>query len=110
MVGPSGSGAAWFPEEPSRPPASPPAPPAMRATTSIPLSAALILRNIARNGPKTHAQEELLKQHERGGEGGGYNERLFRLMRPRLAEIMTKNEALVRATQRYTDDYAKRDC
>lgn len=63
----------------------------------IPLSAALILRNIARNAPKTHAQEELLKQHERGGEGGGYNERLFRLMRPRLSEIMTKNEALVSA-------------
>ncbi|KAH7367503.1 hypothetical protein B0T11DRAFT_54369 [Plectosphaerella cucumerina] len=60
----------------------------------IPLSAALILRNIARNAPKTRAQEELLKQHERGGEGGGYNERLFRLLRPRLSEIMAKNEAL----------------
>lgn len=72
----------------------------------IPLSAALILRNIARNAPKTRAQEELLKQHERGGEGGGYNERLFRLMRSRMSEIMAKNEALVGSPSQYRLDDA----
>lgn len=73
----------------------------------IPLSAALILRNIARNAPKTHAQEELLKKHERGGEAGGYNERLFRLMRPRLSEIMTKNEALVSTAAAFCNSHLR---
>jgi chromatin structure-remodeling complex subunit RSC9 len=57
----------------------------------IPLSAALVLRNIARNVVKTEAQEELLKQ---GDEEGGWNERLFRAQRARLYEIMTENKLL----------------
>ena len=61
----------------------------------IPLSAVLILRNLARNTPKTEAEEQLLKQHELGGEGGGWNERLFRPMLNRLFDIMAENKALV---------------
>ena len=57
----------------------------------IPLSAALVLRNIARNVVKTEAQEELLQQED---EEGGWNERLFRAQRERLYEIMTENKLL----------------
>jgi chromatin structure-remodeling complex subunit RSC9 len=57
----------------------------------IPLSAVLVLRNIARNIVKTDAQDELL-QH--GNEEGGWNERLFRSHRGRLYEIMTENKLL----------------
>lgn len=65
----------------------------------IPLSAALILRNIARNIVKTDAEEELVKsQAGGGGERGGWNERLFRHLHPRIFEIMTENKALVRHT------------
>ena len=60
----------------------------------IPLSAVLVLRNIARNVVKTDAEEELLKRHERGGEAGGWNERCFRPMLPRLYEIMTENRVM----------------
>ncbi|KAL0941744.1 rsc complex subunit rsc9 [Colletotrichum truncatum] len=60
----------------------------------IPLSAVLILRNIARNVVKTPAQEDLLKLHELGGEAGGWNERLFRTLLPRLYEIMSENKIL----------------
>ncbi|KAF9876352.1 arid/bright DNA binding domain-containing protein [Colletotrichum karsti] len=60
----------------------------------IPLSAVLILRNIARNVVKTPAQEDLLKLHELGGEGGGWNERLFRTLLPRLYEIMSENKLM----------------
>ncbi|TDZ38521.1 Chromatin structure-remodeling complex subunit rsc9 [Colletotrichum sidae] len=60
----------------------------------IPLSAVLILRNIARNVVKTSAQEDLLKLHELGGEGGGWNERLFRTLLPRLYEILSENKIL----------------
>ncbi|KAF4820888.1 Chromatin structure-remodeling complex subunit rsc9 [Colletotrichum siamense] len=60
----------------------------------IPLSAVLILRNIARNVVKTPAQEDLLKLHELGGEGGGWNERMFRTLLPRLYEIMSENKIL----------------
>ncbi|KAI2617828.1 hypothetical protein GGR54DRAFT_607111, partial [Hypoxylon sp. NC1633] len=60
----------------------------------IPLSAVLVLRNIARNVVKTDSQEELLKKHEKGGEGGGWNEILFRTVMPRLFEVMTENKAL----------------
>ncbi|EEY21847.1 conserved hypothetical protein [Verticillium alfalfae VaMs.102] len=55
----------------------------------IPLSAALILRNIARNVPKTQAEAELLRHYE-----GGWNERLFRCVRPRLFELMGLNKGL----------------
>ncbi|KAK2074743.1 hypothetical protein P8C59_008926 [Phyllachora maydis] len=60
----------------------------------IPLSAILVLRNIARNVGKTKAEEALLKAHELGGEAGGWNERLFRPVTPRLFEIMTENRVL----------------
>ncbi|KAF4122819.1 chromatin structure-remodeling complex subunit RSC9 [Geosmithia morbida] len=77
----------------------------------IPLSAALILRNIARNVVKTDAEEELSKsqkataleataedvaQQRRGQEQeqGGWNEALFRPMMGRFFEIMTENKAL----------------
>ncbi|KAG7108209.1 hypothetical protein HYQ44_012683 [Verticillium longisporum] len=55
----------------------------------IPLSAALILRNIARNVPKTQSEAELLRHYE-----GGWNERLFRCVRPRLFELMGLNKGL----------------
>lgn len=60
----------------------------------IPLSAALILRNIARNVVKTDAEEEL-KSDARRAEKGGWNERLFRPSIPRLFEILAENKALV---------------
>ena len=60
----------------------------------IPLSAVLVLRNLARNVVKTESEEQLLKEHEMGGEGGGWNERLFRPVLPRLYEIMVENKAL----------------
>ncbi|KAI2468213.1 hypothetical protein F4781DRAFT_279559 [Annulohypoxylon bovei var. microspora] len=60
----------------------------------IPLSAALVLCNIARNVVKTESEEQLLKKHEMGGEGGGWNERLFRPVMQRLYEVMTENKAL----------------
>lgn len=60
----------------------------------IPLSAALVLRNIARNVVKTDAEEELKSQSKRG-EIGGWNERLFRPAMPRLFEILAENRALV---------------
>ena len=61
----------------------------------IPLSAALILRNIARNVVKTDAEEELTKAQSSRGERGGWNERLFRPILPRLFEILAENKALV---------------
>lgn len=70
---------------------NPNAPPQAAGT---PLSAVLVLRNIARNVVKTESEEQLLKEHEMGGEGGGWNERLFRPLLPRLYEIMVENKAL----------------
>jgi chromatin structure-remodeling complex subunit RSC9 len=61
----------------------------------IPLSAALVLRNMARNVVKTEAEEELLKKQEKTGETGGWNETLFRPILPRLFEILAENRALV---------------
>lgn len=61
----------------------------------IPLSAALVLRNIARNVVKTEAEDELIKIQENGGESGGWNETLFRPILPRLFEILAENRALV---------------
>jgi chromatin structure-remodeling complex subunit RSC9 len=89
----------------------------------IPLSAALILRNIARNVVKTAAEERLVKRvkgagddeeddNDGGGddkagedktagggseaknEDGGWNERLFRPVMPRLWEVFTENRVL----------------
>ncbi|KAF4595828.1 RSC complex subunit Rsc9 [Ophiocordyceps camponoti-floridani] len=57
----------------------------------IPLSAVLVLRNMARNLVKTEAEDELVKQR---GERGGWNERLFRPLLPRLFEILAENRAL----------------
>jgi chromatin structure-remodeling complex subunit RSC9 len=57
----------------------------------IPLSATLVLRNIARNVVKTDAHEELVKTE---GETKGWNERLFRALRPRLYEVMADNRLL----------------
>lgn len=67
-----------------RNPAAPPRP------GGIPFSAALILRNIARNAPKTQAEESRLRR----GETDGYNEVLFRNMRPRLFELLAQNQLL----------------
>ena len=69
----------------------------------IPLSAVLVLRNMARNVGKTEAEGGLLKQREEagGGDDGGeqeartiWKERLFRPLLPRLFEILTENRAL----------------
>ncbi|CAI4219940.1 unnamed protein product [Parascedosporium putredinis] len=62
--------------------------------TRDPLSAVLVLRNIARNIGKTEAEEELLKENEATGEPGGWKERLFRPLMPRLFEVMAENRAL----------------
>ncbi|KAF7560586.1 hypothetical protein G7046_g3551 [Stylonectria norvegica] len=60
----------------------------------IPLSATLVLRNIARNVVKTEAEEELVKSQEESRETGGWNEVLFRPVLPRLFEILAENRAL----------------
>lgn len=62
----------------------------------IPLSAALVLRNIARNVVKTDAEDELVKSQGTSSEGGGWNELLFRPVLSRLFEILAENRALVR--------------
>lgn len=69
--------------------------PEIQHAAGIPLSAVLVLRNIARNVVKTESQERLLKEHEMGGEGGGWNEKLFRPVTARLFEIMTLNKHMV---------------
>ncbi|KAI2633211.1 hypothetical protein GGS26DRAFT_555722 [Hypomontagnella submonticulosa] len=68
--------------------------PKLEQAAGIPLSAVLVLRNIARNVVKTESEEQLLKEHELGGEGGGWNEKLFRPVMPRLFEVMTENKAM----------------
>ncbi|KFA63604.1 hypothetical protein S40285_04138 [Stachybotrys chlorohalonatus IBT 40285] len=60
----------------------------------IPLSAVLVLRNIARNVVKTEAEEDLAKQQEQSQEKGGWNERLFQPVAPRLFEVLAENKAL----------------
>lgn len=71
---------------------NPQAPP---QAAGIPLSAVLVLRNIARNMVKTEAEEELVKQQRETEEKGGWNERLFRASMPRLFELMAENRPLV---------------
>lgn len=61
----------------------------------IPLSAVLVLRNIARNIVKTEAEEELVKEQKRTGEKGGWNEKLFRAYQPRLFEVLAQNRPMV---------------
>ncbi|KAI0155189.1 hypothetical protein GGR57DRAFT_464522 [Xylariaceae sp. FL1272] len=68
--------------------------PKVEQPAGIPLSAVLVLRNIARNVVKTESEEELLKRHEMGGEAGGWNERLFRPVMARLFEVLTENKAM----------------
>lgn len=63
----------------------------------IPLSAVLVLRNIARNVVKTESQDELLKEQERDGvdeRARGWNERLFRPVLARLHDVMTANRVM----------------
>ena len=60
----------------------------------IPLSAILVLRNIARNIVKTETEEALLKVQDKGSEKGGWNERLFRPVSSRLYEVMAENKYL----------------
>ncbi|KAI2633454.1 hypothetical protein GGS21DRAFT_135787 [Xylaria nigripes] len=68
--------------------------PHVEQAAGIPLSAVLVLRNIARNVVKTESEESLLKRREEGDESGGWNERLFRPVMARLFEVMTENRAL----------------
>ncbi|OPB46944.1 hypothetical protein A0O28_0070680 [Trichoderma guizhouense] len=60
----------------------------------IPLSAVLVLRNIARNVVKTEAEEELLKEQSRTFEKGGWNEKLFRPHLTQLHGILAENLAM----------------
>lgn len=88
-------------------------PNAMPQAAGIPLSAALILRNIARNVVKTESEEALLKKQARikngnkepsstdnlgemimGDREGGWNEKLFRPVMARLWEIFIENRLL----------------
>ncbi|PHH62281.1 hypothetical protein CDD81_7269 [Ophiocordyceps australis] len=55
----------------------------------IPVSAVLVLRNIARNAAKTEAGEE---EQQRSGAKMSLCERLFWPQRPRLFEILTENK------------------
>ncbi|KAK1755697.1 hypothetical protein QBC47DRAFT_452203 [Echria macrotheca] len=78
----------------------------------IPLSAVLILRNIARNIGKTEAEEAIIKKREQLQEARelgqigslddssdateGYKERLFRLVKARLGEVFVENRVLTK--------------
>jgi chromatin structure-remodeling complex subunit RSC9 len=63
----------------------------------IPLSAVLILRNIARNVGKTEAEEALLRGHDMDVDTVvGYKERLFRPVMGRLIEVFTENRLLAK--------------
>ena len=60
----------------------------------IPLSAVLVLRNLARNLSKTDAEENALKV-----EGGvSWVDKLFKPVEPRLFEILAHNKSLVSAS------------
>lgn len=66
----------------------------------IPLSAVLILRNIARNVGKTRAEEALAQKRQDANQTEeaepGYRERLFRPVLPRLWEVFTENRLLAK--------------
>ncbi|KAK5661971.1 hypothetical protein OQA88_10082 [Cercophora sp. LCS_1] len=66
----------------------------------IPLSAVLILRNIARNVVKTEAEDAVVKQKENAKEGEeapvSHKERLFRPVVGRLFEVFTENRVLAK--------------
>lgn len=57
----------------------------------IPLSAVLVLRNLARNLPKTEAEEIALKS----ASGVSWVDRLFKPVEPRLFEVLAHNKSLV---------------
>jgi len=64
----------------------------------IPLSAVLVLRNLARNLPKTDAEETALKL-----DGGiSWVERLFKAVEPRLFEVLVHNKSLVSYYTQYS--------
>lgn len=60
----------------------------------VPLSAVLILRNIAQYVPRTEAEAELRRRKNEGEEGEGWNEILFRPVMGRLWEVFTENRLL----------------
>lgn len=85
------------------------APNAPLSAAGIPLSAVLILRNIARNVVKTESEQELIRKQRElrqrtsssSGNGDddsptveGWNERLFRPVHQRLWEVFTENRLL----------------
>ena len=55
------------------------------SAAGVPLSASLVLCNVARNAAKTKSDEDV----------GGWNERLFRPVVQRLGEVLTQNQLLV---------------
>ncbi|KAK4201075.1 hypothetical protein QBC40DRAFT_199058 [Triangularia verruculosa] len=59
----------------------------------VPLSAVLILRNIAQYVPRTEAEQELTKRRQ-GAEGEGWNEILFRPVMSRLWDVFVENRLL----------------
>jgi len=89
-------------------------PNAQPQAAGIPLSAVLILRNIARNVGKTEAEEALTKKEQEARESSetsgelavgpsstldgvaGYKERLFRPVMGRLWEVFTENRLLAK--------------
>lgn len=60
----------------------------------IPLSAVLVLRNLARNLPKTEAEENSLKLDA----SVSWVDRLFKPVEPRLFEVLVHNKSLVSVT------------
>lgn len=65
----------------------------------VPLSAVLVLRNLARNLPKTEAEEKAMKQSN----PVSWIDRLFKPVTPRLYETMAHNKALVSLSSSFTD-------
>jgi chromatin structure-remodeling complex subunit RSC9 len=60
----------------------------------IPLTAVLVLRNLARNIPRTEAEEVLLKE-QKEEDATGYVERFFGPMKGRLWGVFAHNKSLV---------------